>query len=221
MPKRTAIEPDLIYKTYLETNNGREVARRLGIHENTVYQVLKRFNGGCRSCSNPIKLGEIHCSDCKSKNTERTKKKRAEAKRSGICVSCNEPRMIGNRLYCQACLIKHNIRNENYHNRQKAKTPTGNTANKQQSLRYIQSHYGIEAAKLWDKLDGVCMVCSVKHGEDKNVVHIHHIDGDNKNGSCENIALLCFECHMLTEKLIKHRKPKAILHWIETTYKIG
>jgi len=51
------------------------------------------------------------------------------------------------------------------------------------------------AAKVLFVSDRVCCVCRIK----KKPVQIHHIDEDPSNNSFENLAVLCFDCHLETQ----------------------
>src|SRR4051812_36319622 len=52
------------------------------------------------------------------------------------------------------------------------------------------------AARVLFFSDRRCCVC---RGMNKSL-QIHHIDGDSRNHACENLAVLCLDCHAETQK---------------------
>jgi len=53
-----------------------------------------------------------------------------------------------------------------------------------------------------------CKECGIEQWRGKKiVVEIHHIDGDSKNYSSENIILLCPNCHSITPNYRNKKRP--------------
>jgi len=53
-----------------------------------------------------------------------------------------------------------------------------------------------------------CEKCGIEQWRGKKiVVEVHHIDGDSKNNSSENIILLCPNCHSITPNYRNKKRP--------------
>lgn len=71
---------------------------------------------------------------------------------------------------------------------------------------YLSNKFPIQTYKLKNRLlkEGVfehyCMCCHLKEWMDNPIsLELHHIDGNNKNNSLNNLQLLCPNCHALTD----------------------
>jgi hypothetical protein len=215
MPKRIMVDKNLIYNTWIENNkNGRDTAFKLGIHPNTVYQVLRSFQGKCRSCKNEIPVGDIYCNTCKKLHAEHTAAKRKAAVGNHICSACGKPVSIYSRVFCDECLEKSNIvKRQSDANTQKAIQCLPIWEKRLESVRRT---HGAIARDFYREHEGVCCICGASW--DKIAVHLHHIDGNHKNKSAGNYALLCFDCHMLVHKVLENKNVSAAITWIKKTY---
>ena len=92
MGVQAKIDHAAVVAAYAETKNGREVGRRLGIHENTVYQIVRIACGKCMRCGAKPKLGRKMCEPCLIADRARMKKERTKRRRLGICQSCDKRR---------------------------------------------------------------------------------------------------------------------------------
>lgn len=214
MPKRTPIDPQLVLETFERLNNGTAVARELGVHRNTVYQILRRFRGKCRMCTNDIKEGEICCETCLARQRNYQRKRRMSRIETGICVACYEPVSPPSTEYCEVHRLSHMDANKRLYARKRfvhGKLPTA-----EQRERNVREKYGESGLAVWRESGGKCHICAVSY-EDK-AIHIHHIDSDDKNHAEENLVCLCFHCHMLTERLLQHHCLADLLVWFNHTY---
>lgn len=218
MPKRIPVDLEVVRLAYEETRNATLAAEKLGIHRNTVYQVLRRFRGKCRDCSADIQVGEIYCPACKTLHAERTKRKRAAAKRAGICVVCTKQRSPISRLYCEECRVKGlETAQKNYYERKSTRgTPNPGKSSETRRIVDIRSNYGEDAVRLWQETGAQCQVCD--RNNDEISIQIHHIDCNEKNHVYENLICLCFDCHQAVHKVLRLRKPKALLKWMKSAY---
>ena len=217
MPGRTPVDPQLVLSTFLNCEAGRETARVLGIHENTVYSVMKRFRGDCVRCGSSVPAGRKVCDPCNEKLGVRAKARRKEKIRLGLCVQCLLAVDPPSRMFCRKHRLMAGERNRRHHAKKVALRGTpGGVPNDRQRERHILDKYGMAAVDVWREKQGRCELCHVQHQE--KAVVIHHIDGDPCNNSRDNFACLCMNCHKLTYLLIEHPSPAAALAWLRTTY---
>lgn len=217
MPKRTKIDPNLIYNTWINNNkNGKLTAAILGIHTNTVYQKLRAFQHKCRSCSNEIPEGEIYCESCKDVHKNYSKKKREYLVSKNLCVNCHKPlgQNSPSRYYCLECLEQTRTYKRKYDSK-KGKL-YNSLPNFEKRLYRVQGTYNSEIRDFYKKHKGICFACGKKW--DEISIHIHHIDCNKENNNEENISLLCFDCHMLLHRIISHNNLPSILKWIKENY---
>lgn len=214
MPKRTPANRVAIQELYEKLGNGKEVARQLGLHENTVYTALVQMRGICR-CGRPLPLGAKWCEDCKKTFRERMKVKRADRKRRGLCQMCNEPFFPPSTQFCEAHRLSQLELHAAIHARKRG-APNNGVPSKSQRERAVFSRYGQDALDLWRDEEGRCSLCPTTHAD--KAVHVHHLDENPKNNGRENLALLCFRCHRLVHLLIEHPALRFALQWIERKY---
>ena len=67
----SSIDEAEVLAAYAELQNGRAVSRRTGVHENTVYQILRRHRGECVRCKAPVAPGKKQCKKCLAFDRER------------------------------------------------------------------------------------------------------------------------------------------------------
>lgn len=213
MPARKSADRNEILRVYMETKSGAETARRLGLHQNTVLQILRSLRGQCRQCANDARVGAAYCDRCQEHLRERIKAKRKAKKRSGVCAQCSAPVAPPSRTYC----AEHRLQNidQGARTRSRRKT-TGGIASNLQRERFLRSKYGQAAVDSWRDANGTCVVCGRHHSE--QAVHIHHVDGDHQNRTRENLVCLCFDCHMLTERLLAHHRLADLFAWFTSRY---
>lgn len=77
---------------------------------------------------------------------------------------------------------------------------------------------------LYGEVDDSCAICGVR---DRQVLTIHHIDGDHSNDAYDNQIVLCHNCHNrhhqskgLSEEQIRDRKRHLIAKTV-TTYGVN
>jgi hypothetical protein len=218
MPKKELINRELVLSLYAETKSGREVARRMGIHETTVYAILKRHRSLCIACGKTVTYGHTHCDPCRAKIREDMREKRKRRRRQGLCDECDQPIQPPSNQYCAHHRIVVAERNVAYRQRQKEKRGSHHdgVANQQQREYAIRNKYGEDAVLAWQRDQGTCIVCGVPHA--KKTVHLHHIDGDDQHSTVENLACLCFRCHKLTHLLVEHPDPEVFMSWVRSVY---
>ena len=213
------IDADAVLEAYARTKNGREVARLLGIHENSVYQITRKANGECSRCKVPIKNGKTSCDACLDWDRVRVKKQRAERMRLGLRQSCSKQRSPLSVLYCEEHRIASAKRKQEHKRRkraQRAGATKGTIPNDRQRLRSIRYSFGEAGVECWTEAKGACEICHVTFKE--ATIHIHHIDQNDKNSARSNLMCLCFECHNTTHRLLRLRNLKSLLTWFEATY---
>jgi len=208
----------MIWKTFQNVGNGREVARRLGIHEQTVYQVLRRFRGTCRSCPNKIAAGRVYCPSCAEHLAKRMAQKRLLNRRKGRCIQCRKRRTPISRRFCAEHRLQEIERTVARREivRQSRNVAGGGLPNVRQREQSVRERYGEAGLAVWHRLNGSCVICGVNYRE--KTVHIHHVDGNDQNGEESNLTCLCFYCHQLVHRLVAHPNPQAALAWIVSTY---
>lgn len=216
MPARVSADRNEILRVFMETKNGAETARRLGLHNNTVYQILRSARGQCRQCARLAQPGAQYCGPCLKTIRERAKAKRKKRRRAGVCAQCDRPTSPPSRTYCADHRIAHLESAERGYYRRKAR---GGVTSEIQRRNHIKSKYGHHGLDVWNESGATCVACGRHHGE--QVVHIHHLDGNNQNNARENLTCLCFDCHMLTERLLSHHDLGALFRWFASMYPSG
>ena len=75
--------------------------------------------------------------------------------------------------------------------------------------------------RVYGEVDDACAICGV---QDRQILTIHHIDGDGSNNAYDNQIVLCHNCHCrhhqdkgLSEEQIRNRK-KHLIEKTLTTY---
>lgn len=215
MPRRVKADDSAILALVDAGINGREVARRLGIHENTVYAATKRRDGRCLFCGQPVALGKKHCPTHLAEASERQRRKRKERKRLGKCAECDSPIEPPSVLYCAT------HREATFLARERAAlakrgAPKQGVPSETQRLKAIRLKFGEGGVIAWQRDGARCVICGVHHREKS--VHLHHIDLTTGKTEAENLACLCFVCHQLVHRLIEHSDPRGVLGWIRATY---
>ncbi len=215
MPSRTPVDEQPIVDSYARLQSGRAVARELGIHENTVYAVLRRHRGACVRCSAPVAPGKKHCPSCTEWNRDRMRERRKEARHRGICVVCDRPRSPLSRNYCEEHRLADLEAGRAYNERQKLKrgTPEDGIPSNRQRERALRDRYGPDAVALWRETGGKCQLCGIQHRQ--RAVCLHHIDSDPTHNERSNFALLCVICHKLVHLLTEHPNLPAVLDWVK------
>lgn len=218
MPKRVKCNEEQVLSLFNEVKSGREVARRLNLHENTVYGVLKRTRGLCLTCGKQAYFGRKYCKVCLQHIAQRQKQKRLARRRQGLCEMCDKPYELPSRHFCKehwqmrrAAARKNDARRKLLRG-----TPLSGIPSQSQRERHIKKKYGIAAVELWRELNASCVLCHVNHKD--RAVCIHHIDCNDQNHAKENLTLLCSTCHRMVHILIEHPAPNQSLDWLIATY---
>lgn len=109
------------------------------------------------------------------------------------CINCNKT-FTGNGLkYCSNRCQQDNIYKSKIEQWKLGNDPgwTTNGIIKKYIRKYILEKYNYQCSKCgWDKIN---------LSTNKSPLEIHHIDGDHKNNTEENLILLCPNCHSLTD----------------------
>lgn len=214
--KVTPVDRALVAATFAELGDKRATARKLGIHENSVRLVLRGLAERCTRCGGAKKNGETYCATCRSWSRDRMRERRKERSRLGLCGECDEPRSPLSRQHC-AHHRQQAIDRQRRFDERKAGERRGRPAGKsEQHLRAILSRYGEHAVAAWHEAGGCCELCQTP--PDQSSVQVHHIDENPKNGARGNLAILCFDCHQATHRLLALRERAAFLAWFERTY---
>lgn len=159
----------------------------------------------CQCCGEPIlpKKGQ-RLSDVKVKkfcnqscaaiynNKDDKRIKHGKYKKDRTCINCGEILNKGATKYCcHNC--QQDYKYKQYISNWKEGKESGSVADRYVS-DYIRKY-------LFDKYDNSCCKCGwnkINEVSNKCPLQIHHIDGDYKNNSEENLELLCPNCHSLT-----------------------
>jgi hypothetical protein len=149
-------------------------------------------------CNNTLKYGcaGVFCSrSCSAKfnNSERygtpKRKKKVYPKKKYPCLRCSDPSYAE---FCQKCYLE--IRYENFVSMWEAGNIDGlNSQGKPRS--FIRRYY-------FEKFDGKCQKCGwgeTNHHTGNIPLNLHHVDGNWRNNTKDNIELLCPNCHSLTK----------------------
>lgn len=212
------IDRTLVARTFAELGSKRETAKRLGIHENSVVQILRGLADRCTRCGGATEVGNSHCADCRTWGRQRMKRRRAERLRAGLCQECDTQRSSLSLLYCDAHRERAAERRAAHlaKKRKMNSQMTARSGEHPRRSRNIRRAYGPEAAALFDGHNGCCEVCAAPHGETS--IQIHHLDEDRSHNQRENLAVLCFDCHQAVHKLHALRDHLALLSWYERRY---
>jgi len=207
------VDRKIVLQIFEETKSGMETARRVGLHENTVYGILREHRGKCLDCANDASLGHKYCKKCLSRIRNRARDKRKNKKRLGICVQCNTQRTPLSKLYCEEHRLQHLSSSQCYKNRQRKSR--GDLPTEKQRLCNIKGTHGENGVLAWQRDEGKCVICERIYGE--IAIHIHHMDDNKKNNSVSNLCCLCWDCHALVTRVSKHYKPELVFNWIKQT----
>lgn len=213
------VDRELVAATFAKLGDKRATARELGIHENTVRQVLRGLAERCTRCGGPTANGKAYCADCATWSRQRMKRRRQERMRLGLCQECDEQRSTLSMLHCDKHRIAAQDRRsrERENKKRRLNTPLligRNTIEKRESS--IRREYGDRAVEAWREAEAACELCRTPHGQSS--VQIHHVDEDRKNGARSNIAVLCFDCHQATHRLLAVKNREAFLAWFGRRY---
>lgn len=212
-----AIDKALVAATFAETKSKRKTARRLGISEEHVYGILRGMADRCIRCGVAVKNGR-QCPDCNDFDRNRIRAKREERSLLGLCTDCGEPRSPLSRAKCEAHRKAGLLRNRTYAKKRRQPGSAFHLGRNtiERRAKTVLRTYGQSAADLWAEHDGCCQICGQRHGECS--VQIHHIDEDRENGSRENLAVLCFDCHQATHRLLVLKARERFLAWFAERY---
>ena len=207
-----------VIAAYEELKNGRAVARQLNIHEQTVYQILRRANHQCLRCGKPVPPGVSSCDACKIFDQKRIGQLRKERRRLGLCQECDEPYELPSKTLCKLHRLTAIQRNSRYAaKKQNAHgSPEGSAPNLRQKLRSIRDNYGDNGVLCFNEANGLCEICSISY--EHAALHIHHKNCDETDHSRKNLVCLCFHCHKAVHQLLDLRNRKGLINWYEQTY---
>lgn len=189
----------------------------MGCHENSVYAIIRKSNGGCRRCGAATRAGKTSCDPCLSFDSARIKAKRAERRRSGICVECGNPRSDISQMYCDI----HRINALERQQESKARLKNGSAGlfpSQKQKYRSLRWKYGQGGIDAWERDHGACIICDASSSE--ATIHIHHVDEDQSNNNPANLVCLCFECHNTAHRLKRLRNLPGFIAWFRNTYPV-
>jgi 5-methylcytosine-specific restriction endonuclease McrA len=205
-----------IVALYDEILSVRETGRRLGVHENSVRQVLKASRGLCADCVNPILLGQRYCAGCAARRAANMQAKRKARRRAGICLECDERIQPPSQQYCDTHRLGHAASSRKHVSKTSRHVTGHGLPADWQRLKQIRYNYGEAGIEAWERDRKQCVLCSV-HYKDKTI-HIHHIDGDDTHHVAENLVCLCLRCHRLVHLLSQHPNPHTVVQWFTAHY---
>lgn len=218
MGRKKRIDADKVLETLERLGNGRAVARELNIHENTVYQIVKKSKKICARCSKPSVFGRTLCETHLTYESEWRKQDRKNRKRKGQCAECDNQRSPISLTYCEKHRLIHAENDYERKLRNKLEgAPYGDVQNLKQKHRTMQARYGEAGLKRWEESNHSCETCDAKY-EEGIAIHMHHIDENRKNNTFENLICLCFRCHRLTHLLLILKDKMKFVSWFDSTY---
>lgn len=124
--------------------------------------------------------------------------KRTQKPNGGMCIICGADLYGNHTKFCNnKCLAKHSviIRQDNYIDAWLSGKVSGAVGESEYAISKRVRRYLLEQAKYKCCL---CGWCEKNKFTDKIPLEIHHIDGNWKNNSKENLVVLCPNCHSLT-----------------------
>lgn len=210
------VDKKTVAEKFAETGSKRETAKALGISEEHVYGILRGLADRCVRCGTTVKTGQRQCAECQKFDRDRIREKRLGRSKAGLCIECGEPRSPLSRTVCDKHRQAQVERNRAYAARKKRHSDLKPEPYRDCRANRIRRLYGQPAADLWKECDGCCQICGVPHGQQS--IQVHHIDEDRKNNARENLAILCFDCHQATHKLLAVANRPAFLAWFRRTY---
>ena len=216
MPKREKVDQAEIVAVYAELKNGMEVARRLGLSETTVYKVLRIKDLKCARCGGQPRPGQMYCDKCREHMRLKMAEKRALKLRAGKCQECDLPVAPPSRSKCAIHRVAAIERNARWETRLKRGAPNSGISSEKQRRRSIRKRYGEAGVAAHEAAKGCCEVCA--RGQDQTVIHIHHVDENPENNVRQNLAVLCFDCHQATHRLLVLKARGAFLSWFAKRY---
>lgn len=144
----------------------------------------------CKQCSNPIdyfkRVNDYCCRSCSA--TANNSKFPKRAFKRVECKNCSKKCRKG---FCNvSCKTEHSIKNGTYKNRN-----CTNEVLRKYLLRYR---------------DHRCEECKLDTWNNKPIpLSVHHKDGNASNNALDNLQLLCYNCHGLTENFGRKNKNSA------------
>lgn len=216
MPK---VDRELVALKFAETGNKRKTADALGVHYNTVVQALRGLSNRCVRCGGPAPNDHENCSPCRDYQRDRKTADRAARRNSDRCFACSEARAEGSKLYCAVHreAAQHRSRESQQRKSLRLRGARGDEPMSPKAREAaIRRSYGPDAVALWQEMQGCCEICSTPYGQAS--IQIHHVDEDRKNNARTNLAVLCFDCHQATHRLLVLRKRTEFLSWFARRY---
>jgi hypothetical protein len=192
----------------------RETARQMGIHEQTVRDILKAARRQCQWCGQPLIWAQRICPTCLPKKRAIEREFAKKQQQAGLCVKCTEPLELPSRRFC----TKHRIAMRDAmrtHRRKRMVNTTGTTLEAEKALR-VRNAYGEGGAAAWERDKGCCVLCSRSYTE--GAVYLHHIDQNRRNNVMTNFVCLCYKCHRLIHGFLEHPQLSKLLQWFHATY---
>lgn len=221
MPKREKADHALICATYDRLQNTAATAREMGLHYNTVYDALRRRANQCIDCHSPIKNGRRVCPPCAKRQADRAREKRAQKRRDAVCYECANPIAWPSKQYCEDHRIQFLERNDRYKNEVRkrrgsvSKETNFDAAAYRHRLR-VKDAYGDAGVAVWDASGMRCALCDAAYLD--TMLHIHHINCDEKDHRVDNLICLCFNCHRMVHHMLRCTGLPKALAWFADAY---
>lgn len=179
----------------------------------------KRDKKTCYRClSKSVSDGYKICDSCREYDRQKTRDRRAERIRAGLCPECGQKLDDSNYKSCSQCRAKSLEQTKALYYKRKAQGLCTNCGNKREEhtpssilcvscwsksrARRRKSHsknsFGGHLEAIIERDKG-CVICKRPYGVRKNSVVCHHIDGNRSHNTPENLILLCRRCHGAVE----------------------
>lgn len=209
---------DEVTKAFEAGESGRSIARRLGVHQNTIYAFTREISLKCIRCHTAVARGQKLCPPCREYDAKRMRDRRRERSLLGTCVQCDLPRANASKYYCETHRLEHveRMRRSYADGKKKRGAPEGGVMSQEQKRQSIIAKYGHGGWTAWQEADGKCETCRRPYEE--TAIHIHHIDCNDRHNERSNFAVLCFRCHRATHLLLESASRKRFVEWFSRTY---
>jgi len=214
MPKPPKSDTKLIVETYKELQNESAVARKLGLHLNTIHKHLMNHQGLC-FCGRSIATDRsiAMCSICLDRYAALRRKRVQKRRAAGLCSFCNNSidDLTRSAWLCTECLDKTSAAQRERYRKDPQRL-------QEMTRKYRdQKEYGGNRVKVLERDEYTCVVCDDNTMSPRQTT-VHHIDGDRENNCLNNLDTICSTDHIVLTIITNHSDPIKLLNYIKRHY---